>query len=98
MVAVIDPGDLDFPRQLVARDLIAVAQGVARALDYQGGRAQGAQMLDTGVLRAAGGMEGVAQTDQAGRADLVSHHARDAPAHRLAANYQPRGAAQLLDN
>ncbi|SVJ79297.1 Uncharacterised protein [Klebsiella pneumoniae] len=88
------PVQADRRRQRIARHRLAVAQGVALALDDQGRRAQPGEVRDPRLLRLAGGVERVAEADQGIRAQLVGQQAGHAPAHRLAA--QGQGPVQGL--
>src|SRR5439155_24597831 len=61
------------------------------------GRAKRLEVLRPELLGATRRMKRVAQADEAPRAHLVRHHARNAAAQGLPADHEPRAAAQGLD-
>ncbi len=55
VVAVFEPENLDRLRELVGRDLVRRAEGIAGALDDQGRRQQSGEMGGAGFSRFSGG-------------------------------------------
>ncbi len=96
MVAVGRPMQRDGRRQRHGFDLVAGPEGIALALDDEGRAGQRLEVGRAQVFRLVGRMEGVAEADEAGSLlrgeGLIGDEARDASAHRLAADQQRRSA------
>src|SRR5216683_2358956 len=92
VIAILQPEDFYGFRQRVGRNLVAVAERVARALHDEGRRLHLRKMSGSQLLWFAGRVEGVTETQQAGDAaggmEIVGDHAGDPSAHRLAADDQ----------
>ena len=86
-------------RERVARDLLARAERVARALADQRRRRERGEVRGAQLLGPARRMERIAEAEQpgdpAGGVQLVRDHAGDPPAHRLAADDQRPRRAEL---
>ena len=101
VVAVLDPEDLDRRRQRVARHLLPRPEGVARALHDQRRRRQPLEVRGAQLRRLARRVERVAEAEQPRDLALgvqpVRDHARDPPAHRLAADDERRARPERRD-
>src|SRR6202165_1541571 len=86
VVAILDPVHADRRREAVRGDVLGRAEGIARALEDQCGRAESREMLRPEAVRLAGRMERVSEAEERSRAELVRHEAGDPPAERLAAD------------
>src|ERR1700681_2692805 len=68
VIAILDPSHADRRREAVRGDVLGRAEGVARALKDQRGRAESREVLRPEALRLAGGMEGVPEAEERSRA------------------------------
>src|SRR5580704_8685091 len=97
VVAVGQPMNSDGARQLICCHLLAAAKGIAFALQDQRRRLEVLEMLDAELCRPPDRMKRIAQTNQPRDRGFIGDKARDASAHRLAADDQVL-ASEYLDN
>ena len=98
MVAALQPLDADGRREPVSGDVLPRSELIARALQDQGGRREGLQVLRAKAFRLARRVERIPEAHEPAHSRLVGDHARDPAAERLAAGRDARSAAEPLDH
>ena len=98
MIAPRDPLDADRLRERVSAYLLLGAERIAASLDDQEGRAERFQMRGAQLRWLAGRMEGVTETENAARSDLVGDHRGHPPSERFPAKNETTPATQFGDD